>query len=206
MMKSYLTLAVLWIGWCALHSALISLTVTTAIQKRFGKGFRFYRFFYNTVAIVTIIPVWIYGRTIGSPLVYRWDGAGVFGQGFLLVAAMTLFLAGARHYDLLRFAGLRQLRDGAKGQGLGIKGRLDTTGVLGVTRHPWYMGAITLLWASDADGARMVANIILTGYLVIGAWLEERKLVAEYGDEYREYQERVSMLLPIRLPKRRPNP
>ena len=38
--------------------------------------------------------------------------------------------------------------------------------------------------------------MILTVYVVIGTHLEERKLVAEFGDEYREYQQTVSMLFP----------
>jgi protein-S-isoprenylcysteine O-methyltransferase Ste14 len=32
--------------------------------------------------------------------------------------------------------------------------------------------------------------------VVVGTILEERKLVAEFGDEYRQYQREVSMLFP----------
>jgi protein-S-isoprenylcysteine O-methyltransferase Ste14 len=38
----------------------------------------------------------------------------------------------------------------------------------------------------------------LTLYVLVGARLEERDLVRDFGDEYRGYQNRVPMLLPWR--------
>lgn len=38
----------------------------------------------------------------------------------------------------------------------------------------------------------------LSAYLVIGALLEERRLVAEFGDAYRRYQEKVSIGFPLK--------
>jgi protein-S-isoprenylcysteine O-methyltransferase Ste14 len=41
-----------------------------------------------------------------------------------------------------------------------------------------------------------LAGVILSLYLVVGTILEERKLVAEFGESYRAYQREVSMLVP----------
>jgi protein-S-isoprenylcysteine O-methyltransferase Ste14 len=81
-------------------------------------------------------------------------------------------------------------------KGLTETGGLDTTGILGVVRHPWFAGGLLIIWARPIDMAILVTNVVLSTYLVLGAVLEERKLVAEFGDEYREYQEKVSMFLP----------
>jgi protein-S-isoprenylcysteine O-methyltransferase Ste14 len=38
--------------------------------------------------------------------------------------------------------------------------------------------------------------MVISAYFIIGAILEERKLLQEFGEKYREYQENVSMFIP----------
>ncbi len=200
MMKmEYAALAGWWIIWCAIHSGMIWVTVTDALRSRLGSYFRFYRLFFNVVAIATIISVIRYGRSLHDPVIFRWEGFLIIPQLALLAAGILLFLAGARHYDMLQFLGLRQIRTGASHGTLTAAGGLHTAGILRLTRHPWYLGAILLLWTGDLNLSTLIGNIILTLYLIVGTVLEERKLVLEFGDDYRRYQTQVSMLFPFKF-------
>jgi protein-S-isoprenylcysteine O-methyltransferase Ste14 len=194
----YLLLAAGWILWCAVHSGLISITVTDFLRRRLGGCYRFHRVLYNLVAVAAIVPVVLYARSLQEHVLFRWEGFWVVFQVILLALAGFLFVAGARHYDMLQFFGLRQIMTGASHGVLSASGKLHTSGILGVTRHPWYLAAMMLIWAAyrDLTPATLITNVILTIYLVVGTILEERKLVLELGDEYREYRRQVSMLFP----------
>jgi protein-S-isoprenylcysteine O-methyltransferase Ste14 len=191
-------LAVLWIIWCALHSSMISVTATGYLKRWLGTRFRIYRLIFNLVALVSVIPVMVYEQWLRGPILFRWEGFLILFQVILLISALLLFLAGARHYDLLQFSGLRQIKTGSSHSTLTETGELDTTGILDITRHPWYLGGILIIWTRDIDISALVTNIILTLYFIVGTVLEERKLLIEYGDDYRRYQEKVSMLIPIK--------
>ena len=191
-------LAVLWIIWCALHSGMISVTATGYLKRWLGTRFRIYRLIFNLVALVTVIPVMVYEQWLRGPMLFRWEGVLILFQVILLISALLLFLAGARHYDLLQFSGLRQLKTGSSHNALTETGELDTTGVLDITRHPWYLGGILIIWTRDIDLSALVTNIILTLYFIVGTILEERKLLIEYGENYRRYQRKVSMLIPLK--------
>jgi len=63
----------------------------------------------------------------------------------MLAASVFFFVAGARQYDGLGFLGLRQLRSGSSCAGLSDTCALNTKGILGVVRHPWYAGGVLII-------------------------------------------------------------
>ena len=77
---------------------------------------------------------------------------------------------------------------------------MNTSGILGYVRHPWYSGGIALLWGLPTlTNVTLITRLILTAYLVIGALLEERKMRALLGEPYLEYCRVTPMFLPWRL-------
>ncbi|MBU1948658.1 MAG: DUF1295 domain-containing protein, partial [Candidatus Eisenbacteria bacterium] len=137
---------------------------------------------------------------VGGPVLFRWSGRFVVLQIFLLIIVSFLFVAGARNYDMRHFLGLRQMTSDSSYSALTASGRLKSSGILAATRHPWYLAAMIFIWVDylTLDLSRLIANIILTGYLFVGTILEERKLILEYGEDYRQYQRDVSMLFPLK--------
>lgn len=197
---NYVWLTIALVTWCALHSVLIAAPVTVWLRRCLGVRYRYYRLLFNCVAGVTLVPVLMFARTLRGEIVFRWEGSLLVVQLLLLAAALLLFAAGGRHYDLQQFLGWRQIRSDATAGALTDTGHLDTTGVLGLTRHPWYLGAILMLWSfwRTTHVSTLIVNVVFTIYLIVGTLLEERKLVCEYGEEYRHYQRQVSMLVPVK--------
>jgi protein-S-isoprenylcysteine O-methyltransferase Ste14 len=193
----YLVLSVLWTVWCVIHSAMISIPVMSYLRSSWGPGFKYYRIFYNVVAVTTLIPVVMYTYSIHDYPVFLLDGYLRIIQILLIGSAMFLFIGGALHFDLLLLLGIRQIKDSKTQQILSRDHQLDMTGVLGMVRHPWYLGVLLIIWARDLGPSALLVNIILTIYLVVGTLLEERKLLLELGDTYQEYQKRVPMLVPF---------
>jgi len=67
-------------------------------------------------------------------------------------------------------------------------------------RHPLYLFMILMIWSCpDLTTDRLLFNGLWTVWIVIGSIFEERDLVLEFGDAYREYQRKVPMLIPRRL-------
>ncbi len=200
MAMDYLLLALLWAAYCAVHSALIAVRVTDFLRRTLGGGYRFYRLFFNLFSLGTLMPLISYSESarLKSGLVFAWDGYLRVIQWALLALAALLAVAGARHYSLSSFLGFRQLRRGGSRGAMTESGKFDDSGVLGLVRHPWYTAVFLLLWARDFDLAKFTVNAVLSTYLVVGTILEERKLILEFGDQYREYQARVSMFIPLK--------
>jgi protein-S-isoprenylcysteine O-methyltransferase Ste14 len=194
----YLLAALLWILWCALHSTLITVTVTNYMRKKLGDQFRFYRLFYNIVSFVTLIPLVYYSNSIKEAPFFRWEGYLVIVKYLLFVTGISLFVAGGRHYSLSDLLGIHQIKTGRANQAVCGYATLNTSGILSMIRHPWYTGGILLVWASDLSLSTLLINTIISAYFVIGTFLEEKKLLLEFGEQYREYQRNVSMFFPYK--------
>jgi methanethiol S-methyltransferase len=193
--------AFLWILWCALHSILITATVTSYTKRKLGGGYRFYRLFFNAVALITLLPLAYYSISMEGAPIFRWQHPLAIAKYLLLLTSLCLFIAGAKHYDLSQFLGIRQIKTGETNPALSENDTFGTTGILSAIRHPWYVAGIMIIWARDISLSTLLNNIVISAYFVIGTILEERKLVREFGDNYREYQKRVSMFLPYKWAK-----
>jgi protein-S-isoprenylcysteine O-methyltransferase Ste14 len=59
-----------------------------------------------------------------------------------------------------------------------------------------------IIWLTPVMTVNLLALIVsLSLYLVVGARLEERKLILEFGQTYREYQKQTPMLIPWKQPR-----
>ncbi len=175
-----------------IHSALAADFIKKKVKKRLKDNYRFYRIIYNVISFLTVIPaflVWI--RLSSSTLeIYRIPEWLIPVFIIFRLLALGLFSYALLQTDILEFAGLTQGK---------VDDRLITNGAYRIVRHPFYAGIILLLFTkTEMTQLDITAVVLFSVYMIAGAFLEERKLVSKFGDEYLKYRNKVSMFIPVK--------
>jgi len=166
------------------------------LSDRFVEGW--YRLAYNTLSILTLAPsLAVMLLSDGAPVVVVSGPLAWLIRGFQ-VAGLAGLVWALLSIDWLRFMGLRQVFAYMTNQDLPLQPeRLVMRGPYLLSRHPLYLFSLIFLWCSPTPRIdELVFNAGLTLYFVFGSMIEERRLLALYGEEYHEYQRRVAWLIP----------
>ena len=123
----------------------------------------------------------------------RWLVYGVF---FACLIAMFWSLRALQSFDLL---GIEQFRNHSQASEAHTTA-LTIRGPYRWVRHPLYFLVLVMIWCCpDVTADRLLFNALFTAWIILGTFLEERDLLAEFGETYAAYQREVPMLIPYKL-------
>ena len=192
MLQAHVLLAVLWILFGVLHSVFAGLNIKQRVGARFPNTFKYYRLWYSLFAFLTFGLVMWYFVQLPSPLLYsRNFFTNAVGSIVALTGAVIMSICIKKYF--LSLSGLKSLFEERPTHQLMING------IHRYMRHPLYLGTFLGIWGAFVFYPTLsffITNVLITAYTLIGISFEEKKLVAEFGNDYKTYQQQVPKLIP----------
>jgi len=196
MIFNHIILATLWILYCLLHSVLASEWIKKKMRQALA-DYKWYRIAYSLFAFISLAALFYYQLKIDTVQLFSVVDI-ILGAGIILSSCgLLLMLVCIRKY-FMNLSGLRNLFIE------NFSNELQITGVHRHVRHPLYLGTFAFIWGLFLLFpylSLLIANIIITVYTLIGIHLEEKKLIAEFGEQYVKYRKIVPKLFPSFKPK-----
>lgn len=197
-MKSYLILSLLWLLFYVPHSVLALESVKSKLTKQWPFLKRYYRILYNAQSLVFFVLAYLYQIKLDAIVLIQqpiWVNliAIVFmGISFYIMAISF------RHYDKKEFLGIEQLEQASFNVAIGST--LNISGLNQYVRHPLYSATFLFLIAYffyKPFDTTLVFVFISIIYVFIGTHLEEIKLRKQFGEQYKQYQQKVPRFIPF---------
>ena len=151
---------------------------------------------YLLASDLALIVLFVYWRPLGGNI-WSVQGTaasvlyGIYALGWALLLASTFFID---HFDLF---GLRQIWRNLLAKDCQPVG-FRLSGPYHLVRHPIYVGWLTIFWATPTmTVTHLLFATAVSVYIFVAIQFEERDLVDSLGDAYREYRQKVPMLIPF---------
>lgn len=190
-MNTIMNFILYFLLFAIIHSFLAMDHTKNEARKLLGKRYRYYRLLYSLISIPLFAPAFMVWMTYSNttPVVYTIPHNLYPVVILFRLCALGIFGYAAMQKDVLEFIGIKPQK----------KNVLVTGKAYGIVRHPIYSAGILLLVTQmEMTLLDLTAVLLVTGYNVIGGFIEERRLLSVFGDEYRKYQQKVSMFIPAK--------
>jgi len=188
-MTNILHVSIWWIIFCVLHSALLHPPIKQHIRQLMRINNQSYRLLYAFVSVISLFVCFFILLLADGRFIKQPDKITYVLGGLLMFGSLYLMRESFKNYSLTTFLGLHPDKEP----------ELNISGLNRYVRHPLYLSTILffigmmVFWPSDVFFA---SGIILIAYTVIGAKLEERKLLQVFGKAYADYMAEVPPLFP----------
>lgn len=178
-MESILGVAILWLAFAGTHIGLGTRRIRAELVARLGE--------WGFLGLFSLVASVTFAALVRYYAVHRLEGPGGLALGespwlrALLIAAVFLGL-------VLAFAGFHSYP--ASPYALGNPSTRAPRGLERITRHPFFVGVGIMGTAHALLASRLVGTLFfgaLAVYAFVGAWQQDKKLLALRGRPYGEY-------------------
>ena len=195
MVSSTIILIFCLVAFAAIHSFLASLPFKRRLMRVLGsRAEMLYMPAYSLIAVITILPLVYLLYTNPGPFLYivpspwRWLMVGV-QLAAALVAPRALQDAPHRFKIGAQLAGPNSNNSES----------LNIQGIYRWVRDPFLLTGLIIIWFTPFMTVNLLVIYLLASiYLYLGSLHWETRLVAQFGDEYRKYQQRVHRIIPYK--------
>lgn len=135
-----------------------------------------------------------------------WDLPAAGAVWALCAAGWVVAVSSTFLVDHTEFFGLRPALSGVRGLPSG-RVPFRERGLYAWVRHPMMLGLLVAFWATpQMTAGHLLFAAAASAYIAVGLRFEERELVREVGEVYRDYASRVPAIVPLRPPAGRHGP
>lgn len=192
MAKSHIILVLLWVMFSVLHSLFANEKWKKKVQIVLKKNYKFYRIAYSFFALITLAIVVTYNFLMQSFLLWNVNIIEqVIAVACMLSCGTIMLLFTRKFFFDLSGADVFQKKK--------LSRELIKTDLYKYVRHPLYSATLGFVWSIFLYSplfSNLISCICITAYTIAGIYLEEKKLVYEFGDNYISYRSQTPMLIP----------
>ncbi len=191
--SNFSLLILAWALFGLLHSLFANKLVKEKLTEALPILKRYYRFLCTIFAFLSLTGILCFSILLPSSILFESSVVLEFIGLMFVTYGLLIGRIAMKSYGIREFLGI-DFND----LPISVK-KLKRNGLLAYVRHPLYCGTILLFLGVlfyFPTFVNLINFISVFTYILIGIYFEERKLVYEYGDEYKSYQDQVPMLLP----------
>ena len=200
-----MSIILIFLAFALIHSITVTMWFKDLCRRAFGETFMrvWYRFFFTIVSAITTFAAVSFINQVPDRV--PWQGPPWFRLTMhaIQLAGVVFGMRAFQYLDKWEFLGFRQVwrylaRNEVAGSLEGLTQKdLVTSGVYGIVRHPLYVAGIIIFTFSPHFTVNGLTITVLADlYFLFGMFIEERRFVRIFGEQYREYMKKVPRMVP----------
>jgi protein-S-isoprenylcysteine O-methyltransferase Ste14 len=193
--ESALVLVIYLACFAAIHSLMASLPFKRRAQKILGRRTsRWYPVIFSLTALVMVLPlvylVYLFPGKVLYVVPSPWRWAMVACQVLAGLLSIMAFTDGPHRFKVpLQLAGPQASEAEL----------LKPHGIYCWMRDPFLLSGFLIIWLTPFMTTNiLILYVMVTVYLYLGSLHWEKRLLAQFGEEYRDYQRKVPRMVPWR--------